>query len=230
MPWKRKHATLARNDRWIRIVQMLPGCPSLLIVDAACFGTLRAMQASPALRRRRLDITIVNFDKLPSPPKSPSTWTVRVLRGNFYDLGLFAGAWNGIYADLCGVGVGVVDALRGYLDESHPYAFMATICSGRGRRGWTLEKRVSAANASARARLSLRRETKRKRSASMCTLEGHNAAFRRLYQGRVRVHTWENAVDVISKPIRPKGRLPWMIRVRDESGVRWNLELTDVYR
>lgn len=229
MPWKNKSATIARNARWVRIVTMLPGNPRLLIVDAECFGTLQAMRGSPQLRRRRLDITIVNYSPLPELPSFPSQWTVRVLHANFYNLELFKGIWNGIYADLCGIGKDLVPAIRNCLDETHPCAYMATICSGRGKRGWTLRKRVSMAHASAQARLSVRNERKQEHSASMCTLEGHNVAFRALYRGCLCVHTWDETVDIISPPIRPRGRFPWMITVRDSCGEIWNLELTDTY-
>lgn len=229
MPWKNKSATIDRNARWVRIVTFLPRNPRLLIVDAECFGTLHAMLDSPQLRHRHLDITIVNYNTLPDVPPLPSRWTVRVLRANFYDLGLFKGIWNAIYADLCGVGKHLVQAIRKSLDETHPCAYMATICSGRGQQGWTLAKRLSMAQAAAHARLSVRHEKKQNRSATMCTLEGHNAAFRALYRGRVCVHTWDETVDIISAPIRPRRHFPWMICVRDSCGKIWKLELTDTY-
>lgn len=242
MPWKNKFATVQRNARWIRLVESLRTLiPRVLIVDAKCLGTLRSMAHSD-LSRVIMDITVVNWDEnivsnwdfSGFPPK----WTIEGLCMDIGDVAdVTDGSFNAVYADICGVGNGLVGAISNIVDKTRPYVFMVTVCTGSRRRGRTWIKRKSTWNSEAPAALSIRKEPKPKKSAAMTTLEGHNSKFRAAFQPGTRVHVcgspaedWVKPCVITRKPTRPTSKRPWMLTVKSSNGVHWNVELSDVTR
>jgi hypothetical protein len=156
---------------------------------------------------------------------------VRFVCADFFNAG-FKHEFDGIYADLCGVGDGIVETIRAYIKQRAPVAFIGTMCARSATRGWTIHKRVAAANTAAFAQLSVRREPKPKKGAPMWTVEGHNAAYRALYRGRCIVAAqgpgWDAPLKIVSTPIRPRHGIPWMLHLRGNDRITWQIELSDV--
>lgn len=230
-PWNNKHATTPRNARWIRLLNTLRGTPRVLIVDAKCLGTLRAMARSN-LHRRPMYITVVNWSEEIVESwdfsRFPSTWCTRGVCADVHDV---VGSYNAVYADICGIGEGLLQAICRMLDDTNANVYMATVCTGSRRRGCTMKQRTSQWNAHARAALSVRREKRMNRkSAAMTTLEGHNSKYRALFSKgtKVHIHTWSDACTIYGKPKRPTKNKPWMICVKTEEHTYWNVELSDV--